>query len=57
MARAADEIAQSGDVRSIGSDAACVYRQPEAFGEIQVHTGVIQFRKTEAGSRLHAVHP
>src|SRR5580700_10399790 len=57
MAGAANEITQRGDIRTVGADTAGVDGQAQALGEVQIHARVIQFGKTEAGGRLHAVHP
>ena len=43
----ADEIAQHGDVRAVGADAAGVHGKAKALGEIEIDTGVIEFGKTE----------
>jgi hypothetical protein len=56
LSRGADEIAQSSDVGAISADASGVYRQAKAFGEIEIHAGVVQFRKAKTSGGLHAVH-
>lgn len=55
MARTADEIAQYGDIGTVGADATSVHRQAQAFGKIQINAGIIEFGKTETRRRLHAV--
>src|SRR5215469_13935608 len=50
------EVAQHGHVRTIRADAPCIHGQPETLGEIQVHAGIIQFRKAEACRRQYAIH-
>src|SRR5882672_3248484 len=47
LAGGADEIAQNGNVGAINADASGVHRQAEAFGQIQIHAGVVQFRQAE----------
>ena len=56
LAGRADEIPQSGDIGTVGTDAACIYGQAETLGEIQIHAGIIQFGKAEALSGLHTIH-
>ena len=51
------EIAQHGDVRSIGSDSSRVHRKPEALRQLQVDAGVIQLRKAESLRGEHAIEP
>src|SRR5271169_588796 len=56
LARGAHEIAEGGDVGSVGTDATCIDRETQAFGEVQVHARVVQLRETKACRGLHAVH-
>src|SRR5579863_179927 len=51
----ADEVAEDGDVGAVDADAACIYGEAEAFCEIEVHAGVIEFGKTETLSRRNAI--
>jgi hypothetical protein len=55
LARAAHKIAQHRNVRSVSADTPGINRQAETFGQIQIHTRVIEFRETETGGRLHSV--
>jgi hypothetical protein len=57
LARRTHKIAQGSHVGTIRADAAGIHWQPEALRKIQIHPGVIQFRKTETRGRLHPVHP
>jgi hypothetical protein len=55
--RGSHKIAQHGDVRPIGPNAASIHRQAQTFGEIQIHTRIIEFRQTETLRGQHAVQP
>src|SRR5579871_3206918 len=55
LARAAHEIAKHGHVGAIGADASCVHRQTEAFGLIEIDTGIIEFGEAESLRWKHAV--
>ena len=55
--RGAYEIAQHGDVGSVGSDSSRVHRESEAFRKLQVDAGVIQLRKAESLRGEHAIDP
>lgn len=48
VAGGADEFAENGDVRAIYTDAAGIDRKIKTLGKIQIHTGVVKFRKTVA---------
>ncbi len=56
MARGTDEIAEHGDVGTVGADAARIHRKTELFGLIEIDAGIIEFRKTEPSGRLHTIH-
>jgi len=56
LAGGADEVAEDGDVGAIGADATGVNGEAEAFGEIEIHAGVVQLREAEARGGLHTVH-
>ena len=47
LARGANEIAQDSDVRTVSADAAGVDGKAEALGDIEIDSGVIEFRKAE----------
>lgn|SRR5579883_34003 len=55
LAGRAHEVAEDSHIGAVSSDAAGVHREAEAFGEIQIHAGIVEFRKAEAGGRLHAI--
>ena len=55
LARRAHEVPQHRDIRSVGADAAGIHRQTETLGEIEVHTGVVQFRQAKALCRQYPV--
>jgi hypothetical protein len=42
-----DEVAEDGDVGAVDADAAGVNRKAEAFGEVEIHAGIVEFRKAE----------
>jgi hypothetical protein len=48
VAVGANEFAEDGDVGAVDADAASVDGKPEAFGEIEIDTGIVQFRKAVA---------
>src|SRR5713226_7185453 len=55
LAGRAHKIPQDRDVRAIGTDAPSVDRQAEALGEIQIDTGVVQFRQAKTLRRQYAI--
>jgi len=55
LAGAAHEIAEHGDVGTVGTDAASIDRKAEAFGKIEIDTRVIKFRETKTCGRRDAV--
>ncbi len=55
--RRAHEIAQDGHVWPIGADTPRIDGQSEPLGQIQIHAGIIQFRKTESLRGQHTVQP
>jgi hypothetical protein len=42
-----DEVAEDGDVGAVDADAAGVDGKAKAFGKIEIHAGIIEFRKAE----------
>lgn len=56
MARGAHEIPQYGNVWAVSADAARIHGQAEAFGEVEVHARIVQFRKAKTRRGQHAVH-
>ncbi len=52
----ANEIAEAGDVRAVGADAAGIDRKAEAFCEIEIYTRVIEFGEAEARGGRDAIH-
>lgn len=56
LAGGADEIAQNGDVRTVGADAASVDRKTKAFSLIEIDSRVIQLGKAETGGGRDPVH-
>lgn len=55
MTGSADEVAQHGDIGSVGAKASRVHRKAEALCEFEINVGVVQFRETEPGGRQHAI--
>jgi hypothetical protein len=55
VARGADEVTEDADVGFVGADAAGVHREAEAFGEIEIHTGVVELGKAITLSGGNAV--
>jgi hypothetical protein len=56
LPRGADEIPQHSHIRAISANAAGIHGQAEALGEIQIHSGVVEFRQAKASRRLNTVH-
>ena len=48
LARGTHEVAQHGDVWPVGADTASIHRQAEAFGQIEIHTSIVEFRQAKA---------
>jgi hypothetical protein len=46
VAGGTNEFAEDGDVGTIDADAARIDRKAKTLGEIEIHTGVVKFRKT-----------
>ena len=55
LARRADKISQHGHVGTVGANASRIDRQAEAFGKIEIDSGVIKFGETEARSWCYAI--
>src|SRR5258706_4894185 len=55
LAGRADELAQSGDIRSVGSDAGGVNRQAQALGGFYIYAGVIEFRQAKPNCWKHTL--
>jgi hypothetical protein len=55
LARGAHEIAQYRNVWAIGTDAAGIYGQTQALGEIEIHARIVQLRQAEALRGQHSV--
>jgi len=55
LAGRADEIAKHGDVRTVCTDATGIDGQTETLGKIEINSGIVQFRKAEAGRWRHAI--
>jgi|SRR5580692_4747880 hypothetical protein len=55
LARRPHEVPQHRNVRAVGADAAGVYGQTELFGQIQIHTRIVQLRQAKALRGQHSV--
>ena len=55
LAGGADKFAEDGDVGAVHTDAAGVDGQTQGFGEIEINSSVIQFRKAIALCRCHTI--
>jgi hypothetical protein len=55
LARAANKIAQHGNVGTVGADASRVNGQTEPFGLIKVDAGVIKLRQAETLCGEHTI--
>src|SRR5215470_11877445 len=53
--RRADEIAEDGDIGSVGADAARVHREAESFGLFEINACVVEFRQAETVRRQNAI--
>src|SRR5277367_7098461 len=56
LAGGADEIAQGGDVWTVGTNAAGVHGKSETLREVKIDAGVVQLRQTETCGWLNAIH-
>lgn len=43
----ADEVAEDGDVGAVDADATGIDGEAEAFGEVEIHSGIIEFGQTK----------
>jgi hypothetical protein len=55
LAGRTDEIAQNRDIGAVSADTASIHGQPEALREIEIHSGIVQFRQAETLRGQHAV--
>jgi hypothetical protein len=51
----AHEIAQHGNIGSVGAKAARVHGKAETLRELEIDVGVVQFRETEPCGGQHAI--
>ena len=56
LAGRAHKIAQHGDVGGVSANPARVHRESEALGEIEIDSGIVEFRKTKPSGWSDAIH-
>jgi hypothetical protein len=57
LARGTHEVSQGRNVGTISPDAPRVYWQAQAFSQIQIQSGIVQFRQAETLRRQNPIYP